>query len=145
MPRRQPKAGPSAAGRPLPDLAVPHLSVVHVWAHPVRLAARTHDGRPLRLLIVVDEYTRQCLAIKAARRIRADDVLHSLMELFVAHGSPRTRAPATHPRVHQPGRAGLAWPRRYPSAPSPGPAAPQANGHIRESFNGKLRDEPHRP
>ena len=36
---------------------------------------------------------------------------------------PRTRAPATHPRLHQPGRAELAWPRRSPVRSSPGPAA----------------------
>ena len=48
-------------------------------------------------------------------------------------GLPRTRAPATHPRAHQPGRAGLAWPRRYPPAPSPGPAAPgREQPHPRE-------------
>ena len=34
--------GGAVCGRPLPGLAVPHLSVVHVWAHPVRSARRTH-------------------------------------------------------------------------------------------------------
>ena len=57
------------------------------------MAARTHDGRPLRLLNVVDEYTRQCLAIKGARHIRAPDVLQCLTDMFVTHGVPaRLRA-----------------------------------------------------
>ena len=59
----------------------------HVWAYDL-MAARTHDGRPLRLLTVIDEYTRECLAIEVRRHVRADDVLHCLTELFVAHGVP---------------------------------------------------------
>ena len=90
----------------------------------------------MRLPTVVDEYTRQCLAIKVARQIRADDVLHSLTELFVAHGSP---ARGQSPRVHQPGRAGPAWPRRCPPALT-WPGNPWENGYV-ESFNGKPRDE----
>ena len=59
----------------------------HVWAYDF-VALRTHDGRPLRLLTVVDEYTRECLAIEVARHLRADDVLHRLAELFLQHGRP---------------------------------------------------------
>ena len=59
----------------------------HVWAYDF-VAARTHDGRPLRLLTLVDEYTRECLAIEVARSLRADDVIFRLTELFVEHGQP---------------------------------------------------------
>ena len=59
----------------------------HVWAYDF-VATRTHDGRPLRLLTIVDEYTRECLAIEVARHLRADDVLHRLAELFLQHGRP---------------------------------------------------------
>ena len=59
----------------------------HVWAYDF-VADRTHDGRPLKLLTVLDEYSRECLAIVVARRLRADDVLQTLSELFVEHGPP---------------------------------------------------------
>ena len=48
----------------------------------------TEDGRPVRMLTVIDEYTRECMAIKVARRIRSDDVIHALTELFVLNGVP---------------------------------------------------------
>ena len=54
----------------------------HVWAYDF-VADRTHDGRPLKMLTVLDEYSRECLAIVVARRLRADDVLQTLSELFV--------------------------------------------------------------
>ena len=47
---------------------------------------RTHDGRRFRMLTMIDEYTRECLAIVVARRLRADNVLHSLTDLFVERG-----------------------------------------------------------
>ena len=59
----------------------------HVWAYDF-VADRTHDGRPLKMLTVLDEYSRECLAIIVARRLRADDVLQTLSELFVEHGPP---------------------------------------------------------
>ena len=37
---------------------------------------------------MIDEYTRECMAIKAARRIRSDDVMHTLTDLFTIHGPP---------------------------------------------------------
>ena len=40
------------------------------------------------MLTVIDEYTRECLAIRTARRIRSDDVIHTLTELFVLNGVP---------------------------------------------------------
>ncbi len=49
-------------------------------------ASRTHDGRALKLLTVLDEHTRECLAIVVARKIRAHDVLEVLADLFVRHG-----------------------------------------------------------
>ena len=40
------------------------------------------------MLTVIDEFTRRCLAIVVARKLRSDDVLHCLTDLFVAHGPP---------------------------------------------------------
>jgi transposase InsO family protein len=59
----------------------------HVWAYDF-VTTHTHDGRPLRLLTLVDEYTRECLAIDVARRLSGDDVLERLSWLFVTRGVP---------------------------------------------------------
>ena len=60
---------------------------LHVWAYDF-LTARTHDGRPLKILTVVEEYSRECLAIVVARRLRSTEVLETLAELVVTHGVP---------------------------------------------------------
>ena len=57
----------------------------HVWAYDF-VADRTHDGRPLKILTIVEEYSRECLAIVVARWLRSIDVLETLAELFVRHG-----------------------------------------------------------
>jgi transposase InsO family protein len=59
----------------------------HVWSYDF-VADRTHDGRPIRMLTVLDEYSRECLAIKAARNLKSDDVLEVLTELFARYGPP---------------------------------------------------------
>ena len=46
----------------------------HVWSYDF-VADRTHDGRPLRMLTVIDEFTRVCLAIVVARRLNSNDVV----------------------------------------------------------------------
>ena len=66
--------------------------------------ARTHDGRPLRMLTLVDEYTRECLSIDVARRLSSEDVLERLTWLFVTRGVPeylRSDSRDTR-RQHQP-------------------------------------------
>ena len=52
------------------------------------VACRTEDGCSVRMLTVIDEYTRECMVIKVARRIRSDDVIHALTELFVVNRAP---------------------------------------------------------
>ena len=59
----------------------------HVWAYDF-VACRTHDGRALKMLTIIDEYSRECLAIDVERRIRSDDVLAKLTELFIRYGPP---------------------------------------------------------
>ena len=48
----------------------------------------TQDGRAFRMLTVIDEYTRECLAIKVARKLRSEDVLEVLSDLFLRCGVP---------------------------------------------------------
>jgi transposase InsO family protein len=59
----------------------------HVWAYDF-VQDRTQDGRAFRMLTVIDEFTRQCLAIVTARKLKSDDVLHCLADLFAIHGPP---------------------------------------------------------
>jgi len=59
----------------------------HVWSYDFVLD-RTHDGRPVRTLVVADEYTRECLAARVARRLRSEDVIDTLADLFVQRGTP---------------------------------------------------------
>ena len=59
----------------------------HVWAYDF-VAVRTRDGRPVRLLTVVDEYTRECLAIRVGRSLRSPHVIECLGDLMVERGVP---------------------------------------------------------
>ena len=52
------------------------------------MADRTSDGRPIRMLTIIDEYTRECLSIHTQRRIKAPEVLYKLSELFITKGVP---------------------------------------------------------
>ena len=59
----------------------------HVWSWDF-VFDRTDDGRTLKLMVVIDEYTRQCLAIHVARRIRARDAIDVFADLMETHGIP---------------------------------------------------------
>ena len=54
----------------------------HVWSYDF-MVDRTHDGRAIKMLTVIDEYTREALVIVVARKITSDDVLDCLTDLFV--------------------------------------------------------------
>jgi putative transposase len=58
-----------------------------VWSYDF-VQDQTEDKRSFRMLTVIDEYTRRCLAIVVARRLRSDDVLHCLTDLMSEHGPP---------------------------------------------------------
>ena len=60
----------------------------HVWSYDF-LPDRTEDGRQLRFLAVIDEYTRECLAIEGARSFTAQDVIGVLQYLFAVRGTPQ--------------------------------------------------------
>ncbi|MCP4456306.1 MAG: transposase family protein, partial [Planctomycetes bacterium] len=99
----------------------------------------THEGRPLRLLTIVDEYTRECLAIEVARSLRADDVIFRLTELFVQYGQPAYLRSDIGPEFTA--KAVRQWLRRLGVGTLfIEPGSPWENGY-NESFNGKLRDE----
>lgn len=109
-----------------------------VWAYDF-VHGRTHDGRAFRMLTVIDEYSRECLAIHTQRRFRSQDVLETISELFVQHGVPE------HIRSdHGPEFIAAAlreWFKRVGvKTLYIEPGSPWENGY-NESFNGKLRDE----
>ena len=110
----------------------------HVWAYDF-VQDRTHDGRTIRMLTVIDEFTRECLAIEVARRLRHDDVLQVLAELFTRHGPPdhiRSDNGSEFTAI-----AVREWlPRLGVKTLYIEPGSPWENGY-NESFNGKLRDE----
>jgi putative transposase len=100
---------------------------------------RTHDGKAVRLLTVLDEFTRECLAILVARRLTADDVLATLTELFITRGCPDYLRSDNGPELcAKVVRGWLHWLGVQTLFIEPG--SPWENGY-NESFNGKLRDE----
>jgi len=110
----------------------------HVWSYDF-VFDRTHDGRPIRMLVIVDEFTRECLAIDVARGLRSEHVLERLFDLFVQRGLPDyirsdNGAEFTATAVREwLGKIGVKT--LYIQ-----PGSPWENGYV-ESFNGKLRDE----
>ena len=110
----------------------------HVWSYDF-VQDRTYDGRAFRMLTLIDEYTRECLAIDVARRLTGEDVLERLSDLFVRRGVPDcirsdNGSEFTAKAVrHWLGRVGV-------RTLFIEPGSPWENGYI-ESFNGKLRDE----
>ena len=110
----------------------------HVWSYDF-VMDRTHDGRAFRMLTVIDEFTRQCLAIPVERKLNSESVLDCVAELFVKHGPPdhiRSDNGAeftAHVVREWLGRIGVKT--LYIE-----PGSPWENGY-NESFNGKLRDE----
>ena len=110
----------------------------HVWSYDF-VHARTHDGRAFRMLTLIDEHTRECLAIDVARRLTSEDVLERLSDLFVrravpdyirSDNGPEFTADAVRQWLDRVGVKTLFI----------APGSPWENGYI-ESFNGKLRDE----
>lgn len=59
----------------------------HVWSYDF-VSAATHDGRTLRLLTLIDEYTRECLAIRVARRLESQEVIETLADVMLVQGIP---------------------------------------------------------
>jgi putative transposase len=110
----------------------------HVWSYDF-VQTRTTEGRPVRLLTMMDEYTRECLAIRVERKLSSEEVMETLSDLFVQRGLPQYLRSDNGPEfVARTLRAWLA--RLEVQTLYIEPGSPWENGYI-ESFNGKLRDE----
>ena len=110
----------------------------HVWSYDF-VADRTHDGRSIKMLTVIDEYSRECLAIVVERRLQSDDVLSCITELFVKHGPPEHIRSDNGSEFSA--RVVRQWLKRLGvQTLFIEPGSPWENGY-NESFNGKFRDE----
>jgi len=110
----------------------------HIWSYDFMID-RTADGRAFRILNIIDEYTRECLAMLVARKIKNQDVIDILFNLFIFRGIPE------HIRSDNgsefTAKAVREWLNRLGvKTLFIEPGSPWENGYI-ESFNGKLRDE----
>jgi len=110
----------------------------HVWSYDF-VEDRTHDGRKYRMLNVVDEFTRECLAIRVGRKLGSVDVVDLLSDLFILRGIPgHVRSDNGPEFVAEAVRAWIAAVGARTAYIEPG--SPWENGYV-ESFNSKLRDE----
>lgn len=109
-----------------------------IWSYDFTMD-QTADGKRLKLMPVVDEYTRECLAIEVERSMTADDVISTLRYLFQVHGEPEfirsDNGPEFIARAVQQWLAASGVKTLYIS-----PGSPWENAYV-ETFNGKLEDE----
>ena len=110
----------------------------HVWSYDF-VAERTVDGRPLKMLTIIDEFSRESLAIAVERTMKSIDVLQLLADLFLIYGPPEYIRSDNGPEF----TAQLV--RQWLNAVGVQtlfiePGSPWQNGYI-ESFNGRFRDE----
>jgi putative transposase len=103
------------------------------------LSARTHDGRSVRILNLIDEYTRECLLIRAERRWSSAKVIGALADVMVMKGVPEhirsDNGPEFMAKDLRQWLADMGAKTLYIE-----PGSPWENGYC-ESFNSKLRDE----
>ncbi len=110
----------------------------HVWSDDF-MGAFTHDGRTVRFLNLIDEYTRECLAIHVGRGINSNQVIEVLADAMIAHGIPEYIRSDNGPEfVAKQLRKWLAKTGVKTLYIEPG--SPWENGYC-ESFNSKMRDE----
>jgi len=112
--------------------------VDHVWSYDF-VQDRTSDGRAFRMLTLIDEYSRECLAIDVARRLTSEDVLERLSDLFVRRGVPAYIRSDNGPEFTA--KKVRDWLKRLDvKTLFIEPGSPWENGY-NESFNGTLRYE----
>jgi len=134
IPRRRPRRRRSGSDIRLPGAVRPNA----VWSYDF-VHDQMVDGRSLKLLCVIDEYTRECLAIEVGASLRSQDVILTLSRLMRLYGKPSfvrsdNGAEFTAAKV-------MRWLRDAAVGPAfIAPGSPWQNGFV-ESFNGKLRDE----
>jgi putative transposase len=110
----------------------------HVWSYDF-VEGRTHNGRKFRMLNIIDEFTRECLAIRIDRRLNSTDVIDVLSDLFILRGVPgHVRSDNGPEFIAKAVREWIVAVGAKTAFIEPG--SPWENGYC-ESFNSKLRDE----
>ena len=110
----------------------------HVWSYDF-VESRTHEGRKFRMLNVIDEFSRECLSIRIARRLNSTDVIDVLSDLFILRGIPGHIRSDNGPEfIAKAVREWIVAVGAKTAFIEPG--SPWENGYC-ESFNSKLRDE----
>jgi transposase InsO family protein len=110
----------------------------HVWSYDF-VMDRTRDGRTIKMLTVIDEFTRECLAIVVRRAITSIELIDVMSELFLSRGLPEHIRSDNGPEFIATALRG--WFKNLEVSPMYiHPGSPWENG-FNESFNGKLRDE----
>lgn len=138
-PRRSMKSGKKALGTAEQAIwSLPATSPNHVWSYDF-MGTRTRDGQPVRILNVVDEYTRVALGCRVARSIGSRDVIAELEKLFDRHGRPAVlRSDNGREFVAETLTGWLA--EQGVSCAFIEKGSPQQNAFV-ERFNGTMRDE----
>jgi len=110
----------------------------HVWSYDFMID-RTANGRAFKILNIIDEYTRECLAVVVKRKITSREVIDKLFELFILRGIPEhirsDNGPEFTAKAIRKWLCKIGVKTAYIE-----PGSPWENGYI-ESFNGKMRDE----
>ena len=110
----------------------------HVWSYDF-VHCRTDDGKVFRTLNILDEFSRECLAIKVDRKLNSTNVIDALTDLFIMRGSPAFIRSDNGPEfIAQAVREWIAAVGAKTAYIEPG--SPWENGYC-ESFNGRFRDE----
>ncbi|KAF0206326.1 MAG: hypothetical protein FD172_3964, partial [Methylocystaceae bacterium] len=109
----------------------------HVWSYDF-VEDRTHDGRKYRMLNIIDEFTRECLAIRINRKLNSTDVIGLLSDLFILRGVPGHVRSDNGPEFIA--KAVQDWITAVGARTAYIEGSPWENGYC-ESFNSKLRDE----
>ena len=110
----------------------------HVWSYDF-VHCRTDDGKAFRTLNILDEYSRECLAIKVKRKLNSVDVIDALTDLVILRGAPRFIRSDNGPEfIAQAVRGWIAAVGAQTAYIEPG--STWENGYC-ESFNGGFTDE----
>jgi putative transposase len=112
--------------------------VNHVWSYDF-VHHRTDDGRVFRTLNILDEFSRECLAIRVERKLNSTDVIDALTDLFILRGVPAYIRSDNGPEfIAEAVRDWISAVGAQTAYITPG--SPWENGYV-ESFNARLRDE----
>jgi putative transposase len=133
VPKKRRRRVSTRTSRPTPP-----TGANHVWCYDFVFDACA-NGQPLKCLTVIDEYTRECLAIDVAGSIRSERVIEVLARLITVHGAPAFVRSDNGPEFVAQALRDWFTAEGISTAYS-APGKPWQNG-LNESFNGKFRDE----